>query len=57
MVTVLKQCPSCGELLSPQFFAERHAQREVLLRELATMVNRYRAHNDQVAARHAGGDR
>jgi hypothetical protein len=50
MVTVVRQCPSCGELLAPQIF-DRPAQRETMLRELATMVTRYRAHNDQVAAK------
>lgn len=56
MKNLAKQCPSCGEVLAAPQALERKAQREVLLRELATMVNRYRAHNDQVVAKQ-GGDR
>jgi hypothetical protein len=49
MNSLVRQCAACGVVLSLP--SDRAGEREAMLRELATMVTRYRAHNDQVASK------
>lgn len=48
------KCPACGFVLDMlQHQAHEHATSQKMLGELAALIRKYKAHNDEIAARHA----